>query len=149
MSDRTALGNVRITTRPDGLYETDPSGEWAAVIGVFDANGELGDLVVWFLERPGQWWRRTGDIPILGARELAVAAYGGGAIKLHPTPEAWLLARGDGVCVIDWAVPLDGLFDGVNRVRCSDPELCDRLARALRRWEPDIKGLAGEMRHVA
>ena len=99
MSDQAALGKAGITTRPDGLYETDRSGEWAAVVGVFDANNEIGDLVAWFLEKPGQWWRRTGDIPILGARDLAIAAYGGGAINLHPTPEAWLLARGDGVCV--------------------------------------------------
>ena len=157
MSDRPAghpainrpwFGRARIATRPDGIYEPDLAGEWAVVAGAFDANGELGDLVAWFPERPGQWWRRTGDIPVLGARELAIAADGGWSIWLFPTPNDWLFAHGDGVCIIDWAVPLDWLFDGVARVECPDPALGDRLARALRRWEPDIT-LTREVRHAA
>ena len=142
------FGDARIATRPDGLYEPDPDGEWAVIAGVFDADDEIGDAVAWFEATPGRWWRRRGDIPVLGARELAIAADGGWEIRLFPTPEDWLFAHGDGVCIIDWAVPLDGLFDGVARVECPDPALCDRLARALRRWEPDIT-LTREVRHAA
>ena len=69
------IGAARVVVAGDGLYRPDPTGEWAAVLPVYGSDGELGDLVAWFLEQPAHWWLRNGDEPILGARALAVAAF--------------------------------------------------------------------------
>jgi hypothetical protein len=130
---------TRIIPSCDGTYRSDPEGEWAAVTRVHDRHGELVDLVAWYLNEPGNWWLRRGDeTPILGSRNLAMAAYYGDAITLHQNPQDWLLAARRGACVIKWSWPLAELFDGVGMVDCDSPELQHRFLAVLRRWEPCV-----------
>ena len=82
--------------------------------------------------------RRGAETPILGVRELRMAAYYNDSITLFETPEAWLLGGAAGVCVLDWGAPIDGLFEGVGTVECGSPELHQRLMKALRRREPRV-----------
>jgi hypothetical protein len=134
------IATARIHTRPDGLYELADGGDgdMVVMIPVYDSNHELADLCVWDPAAPGRWWLRYGDVAVLGGHALAVEAYHGGAIRLHATPQEWLLGQRRGVCVLLWAAPLDYLFEGVGTVDCDSPELHQRFMKALRRWEPRV-----------
>ena len=143
------IAAARIITAGDGTYRPDTSGEWAAILAVHDQDGEVADLCAWFLDQPSRWWLYYGDeMPILGARALAVAAYFGDPIRLHSTPERWLLARGDGVVILRWDVDCRELFEGVSHVECDCPQLQRRFHQALRSWEPPVS-IVGEARHAA
>ncbi len=165
MTDVPRIGASRIATKPDGTYTPDPAGEWAAVMSVmgfmlepvgFGADGalvwddiyETVDIVAWFTEAPDRWWLRRADAtPIIGVRELRMAADLGNPITLFETPESWALADGHGVCVVIWGARLNELFDGVGRVECESPAHRDRFTKALRQWEPEVTGR--RVRHAA
>ena len=125
-----------IKTASDGSFVFAPDGEPAVVAKIYDANGDLADFVAWQPERPGQWWLRRGELAVLGGHALAVANYFGNCIRLFGTPQDWFRSGGDGVCILLWTAPLDGLFDGVGVVECDSPELQQRFVKAIRRWEP-------------
>ena len=113
----------------------------------------LVDLVAWRPDNPDDWWLRYDDAtPILGVRELRIAAYFRSPITLYLTPEAWCRAADDGhhgVVILNWDAPLDELFAGVGRVECDDPEHSARLVKALRAWEPTVTGTGRRTRHAA
>jgi len=134
----SAVQILQVKTHTDGSFVFDRQGELALVAKIHDAHGDLTDLVAWQPERPGQWWLRHGDIAVLGAHNLAVAAYYGDGIRLHGTPQDYFSTHQSGVCVLLWSAPLDGLFDGVGMIQCHSPDLQKRLETALRRWEPPI-----------
>ena len=113
-----------------------------------DSDGELSDLIAWFPEQPVRWWFLYGNEPILGSRQLAVAAYFGEAIKLYSTPERWLLASGDGAVILRWGIDCRDLFDGIARVECDCQQLQRRFRKALRSWEPTVASVR-EVRHAA
>lgn len=142
------IGAARVVVAGDGTYRPDASGQYGAILPVYGSDGELGDLVAWFLEQPTHWWLRDGGEPILGSRALAVAAFFGDPIRLYSTPEQWLLAGGSGVVILLWDVDCRELFDGVGHVECDCPQLEQRFRQALRRWEPSVTTMR-EARHVA
>ncbi len=160
MTDAPRIGAARIVTSADGTYTPDPAGEWAAVMPVMGFTVEpvgfnverhlvwddiygLIDLVAWHPTNPGRWWLRRGDMtPILGVRDLRMAADLNESITVYETPEAWgrdAGAGGHGVCVLQWAAPLNELFEGVARVECESPRLKRRLVSAWRSWEPGAR----------
>ncbi len=140
---------LRIETQDSGFFEFSADGALAAVARVHDSDHDLADFVAWFLDRPGQWWLRHGDCAVLGGHELAVAAWGGGVIRLHATPEEWFLGGQHGACVLLWDAPLDDLFAGVGSIRCDSPVLRQRIVDALRRWEPRVELVQRETHHAA
>ncbi len=130
------LGAARIVTSSGGTYQPDPAGEYAAIIGVHDAECELVDLCAWFPDAPGRWWLRFSDeCFFLGARALAVAAYFHDPIELHATPEAWALAGGRGVCLLRWDIDARDWIEGVKRID-AHPAVAARLRAIFRAWEP-------------
>ena len=143
------IGAARIVTKPDGTYQPDPAGAWAAILAVHDRFDELVDLVSWFPENPCRWWLRVGDeTPVLGAQALAFGVDCGKSIRLWSTPERWLregdhrdFHHGD-ICILHWAVDLWPLFDGVSHVLCENLGLERRLRGKLREWEPEINHAA-------
>lgn len=164
------FGVSRIVTTADGRYRLYPSGDRAVIVPVRDRYGGLCDLVAWFPDQPQRWWLRICEAtPILGTQALALAAAEGGCIKLHGTPERWLIANGPGcirppgacvgecavcelprgACVLRWDVPLAELFEGVGQVTCNSPELERRLLQALRGWEPRVTVARRETRRAA
>ena len=145
----TTIRVLRIETHDSGLFSFAAEGELAAVARVHDSDHDLADFVAWFVGSPGQWWLRHGDCAVLGAHELAVAAWGGGVIRLHATPEDWFHGGRHGVCVLLWGAPLDDLFAGVGSIRCDSPALRQRLITALRRWEPRVELIQQETHHAA
>ena len=140
---------LRIETHDSGLFEFDAGGDLAAVSRVHDSDHDLADFVAWFVDRPGQWWLRNGDVAVLGSHELAVAAWGRGVIRIHETPEEWFRGGRHGVCVLLWDAPLDDLFAGVGSIWCDSPTLRQRIVDALRRWEPRVELLRRETPHAA
>ena len=130
---------VRVEPRPDGTFVPSESGQWALTVGIDDSNGRLCDFCAWFLDDEWHWWLRRGDqCHVLGVQELAFAADCRKTIKLLSTPEAWLRARGRGVCVLRWDLDLALLFEGVERVECDSPSLENRFREMLRQWEPEV-----------
>lgn len=144
------INAARIVTHGDGTYTPAGNGQIAAVMGVHDGGDELCDLVAWFLDNPTRWWlRHSDDCPVLGAGNIELAVLCHEPITLHPTPEAWALAAGRGVCVLDWGAPLLELFEGVPAIECGSPALRHRLQQAFRRWAPRITLVPQEARHAA
>ena len=157
---------VRIAPRPDGGFDFDNEGEWAFAIQVYgfevemidvDQDGipvegmvyNVVDLLAWLPDSPGTWWMRRGDeTPILGSRNLAMAAYHGDSITLHQNPHEWLLGGRRGACVIKWGWPLGDLFADVGEIECSSVPLKRKLVASLRRWEPRVVVRKG-VRHEA
>ena len=137
--DLPTWGAARIKPSSDGTYKPDPAGEPAIILAVTDSLDRWCDILAWFCDDPSKWWcLRDNETPVVGAGNLGVAAFYGGPIVLHSTPEQWLLAGGRGACVIRWDMPLTEIFEGVSRVDCDNPELRQCLLRALRRWEPRV-----------
>ena len=157
MSETTLprFGRLRIQPLASGNYRPSDDGQWAVVLGVQDRFDELVDCVAWSPDDPGRWWLRYGEeVPLLGARGLAIAAWHGEPVTLLPTPETWLQAHcerseGSVICVMDWGVNLAELFEGVSRVDCDSPDLQKRLQWTLRAWEPQITAPRQGARRVA
>ena len=157
-----SLGRVRFSD--DGSWRADPSGAPAVLASVHDRYGDLVDLVAWLPDKPSAWWLRYGDeCPILGAADLAQAAWYQEPVSLYSTPESWLRARcrardgdhhhqeGDRrrCCILRWGLDLTALFAGVRVVHCETAELEHRLLRLFRAWEPKTSSAPEVQRHAA
>ena len=155
MSGPATLSLGRVAFLADGTWRVDPSGAEAVLVPVRDRLGDWVDILAYHLDAPCEWRLRFGDeCPILGAADLAQAAWNQEPVSLHSTPERWLRARcrahgGDrvdhqggghlqAICILHWGVELGPLFEGVSRIECDSPELRDRFRKAIRSWEPKI-----------
>ncbi len=129
---------TRIEAQPDGTFRPNVSGQWAVTLAVDDREGRLADFVAYLLGAPGRWWLRRNELLILGVEEISRAEFYQRPLSLYETPHAWLLARGQGSCVLDWGVDLRGIFEGVPRVHCQSVELRERLRRSFLKSLPKI-----------
>ena len=144
------FGVARILPRSDGRYRLDPSGGWAVIVEVNDADGDLVDLCAWLVSDETKWWLRYGgEVSILGARNLAVANYFGEPITLCSTPERWLFTQGVGICIINWATAARECFENVARVDVDQPALGRRFLQFIRHWEPRVCLVREEARDVS
>ncbi len=131
------LTAVRIVTEDDGTYSVDPHGRLAALIPVRDRWGEIVDAVAFFHDSPQRWWLRFNDeVPILGARALAMAAWERQPLTLWETPLQWLLKHRSGAVVLDWGVDLRTLFEEIPTINCQSKALSDRLQRNFLEFGP-------------
>ena len=154
---RPRFGRARIQPVVGGTYRPDAAGQAAVIIAVHDRYGDLVDLVAWSPDRAFEWWPRHGDeCPLLGARDLAVAADCRQPITLLSTPEQWLFAQFKPnshpvICVLDWGADLGPLFDGVTTVSCGTTGLRARFQKSLRAWEPETTSTSSTRgaRHAA
>ncbi len=133
------LTAVRIVTEDDGTYSVDPHGRLAALIPVRDRWGEIVDAVAFFHDSPQRWWLRFNDeVPILGARALAMAAWERQPLTLWETPLQWLLQHRSGAVVLDWGVDLRTLFEEIPTINCQSKALSDRLQRNFLEFGPRL-----------
>ena len=180
MSGTATLSLGRVVFLDDGTWRADPSGAPAMLIPVHDRFGGWVDILAYHLDAPCEWRLRFGDeCPILGAADLAQAAWYQEPVSLYSTPERWLRARchtrggdrlhhqggdhrhhhhhhqgGDAhhaICILHWGVAVGPLFEGVSRVECDCPELRTRFRKSLRAWEPKTTSpsTTREARHAA
>lgn len=101
------FGIERARLRPDGLFESDPDGVGVIVQPVMAANREPGDhgivdLVCWHSSDPSRWWWRRGEGWAFGEHLMEDR---GEPVLCVETPLAWLAARGDAICILDWSAP--------------------------------------------
>jgi hypothetical protein len=88
----------------------------------------LDDLVAFKPSEPGRWWRRRGEVQIIGAYNIRPEPVF--PFTLHDTPLSWLQAGSRGVCVIDWRVdPERFLYAGP--IETESPSLKARLAQRI------------------
>ncbi len=126
---------TRIALIGAGRFRLEPEGELAQIAALRDRFDMIEDLVAWFPDTPGRWVVREGLSPILGARELALAASFGDPIAIYPTPTAWMGAQGEGVCVLDWQSLLAPCFDGVKAITTAhlEPTVAAEIEKRLKR----------------
>ena len=145
-----ALSVGRVTFLKGSTYTADPGGMESILVPVYDRHGAWVDTCAYHLSNTGEWRLQfDNETPILGAAELARAAFYHDSITLHPTPEAWLRAGCKGVVVLNWGCALRDLFDGVGEVHCAHPLLKKRLRRNFGIGQPNIKALPRRMSHAA
>ncbi len=145
---RLSLG--RVTFLDDSTFTADSSGTEAILVPVHDRHGAWVDTCAYHLSNPGEWRLQfDNETPILGAAELARAAFFHTSITLHPTPEAWLRAGGQGVVILNWGCALRDLFDGIGEVRCAHPLLKKYLRRNFSIGQPNIKAFPQGASHAA
>ena len=89
---RHHVGAARIVTTSDGLFELHPDGEIALVVpeGVPEVPGwdSIHDLIAFLPDEPGRWWRRRGDVDLLGASNMTPWRLS--PLVIHATPLSWL-----------------------------------------------------------
>ncbi len=139
----------RVSFLDNGTFAADSSGMEAILMPVHDRYGEWVDNLAYHLSNPGEWRLQFDDsTPVLGAAELACAAFHHDPIVLHPTPEAWLRAGCRGVAILNWGCPLRDLFAGVGEVHGEHPLLRKSLRRNFRKEEPNVKAPPGALCHA-
>ena len=109
---RHHVGAAWITTASVGLFEFHDDGELALIVpeGVPEWPGwaEVHDLIGFKLDSPDRWWRRRGDVDLLGTSNISPWRLS--PLTIHETPLSWLQAGADGICVINWG------FDPIARL---------------------------------
>lgn len=98
-----ALGRMRVEFGRDGFWSPiDIGGVQALVLPVMDGP-ELIDMVAFSPLSPDQWYLRRGDGRILGSGSgMADWDTGIEEIRIFATPMEWMMAGGEGICVLTW-----------------------------------------------
>ncbi len=126
------IGVAKVQTFPSGFYEPNDDGASAVIVAagrpappIWDT---LGDLIAFRPQDPGRWWRRRGEVQVLGSSNIRPEPVF--PLILHDTPLSWLQARARGVCVIDGRVdPERFLYAGP--IEVESPSLKARLERRI------------------
>ncbi len=130
---RHHVGAARIVTTSDGLFELHPDGEIALVVpeGVPEVPGwdEIYDLIAFRPSRPHRWWRRRGDVDLLGASNIT--PYRLSPITIHETPLSWLQAGAAGICILNWGFNPIATLDRAGHLEAETPALKRRLERRI------------------
>lgn len=126
------VGFARIETHPLGIFDFAESGPRAFVHPIWSAGpySEILDLVAWFPDRPDIWWTHLYTGLPLGVDQLDHAEIAGEPIILHPTPLSWLVAEGEGICILDWVMSAPALRS-VPVLVCKDDSHGRELQRRL------------------
>ena len=105
------IANVKDTN--DGRFEFTEDGLTTVVIPAYDAipdllgaNAErhvehLLDLIAVDLDRPDRFWRRRGEVLVLGNAYLEIASQEGEPVPVFKNPMTWLKTGGNGIVVLD------------------------------------------------
>ena len=128
------VGVAKVQTFPSGFYELNDVGASAVIVAagrpappIWDT---LDDLIAFRPQDPGRWWRRRGEVQVLGSGNIRPEPVF--PLTLHDTPLSWLQSGASGVCVIDWRVdPERFLYAGP--VAAESPSLKTRLERCIQR----------------
>jgi hypothetical protein len=126
------LGVAKVQTFPSGFYEPNDDGANAVIIAegwpelpIWDV---IEDLVAFKPQNPGHWWRRRGEVQLLGAYNIRPEPVF--PLAVHETPLSWLQAGVQGVCIVDWSFdPERLLYAGPLEVET--PFLKSRLERRI------------------
>jgi hypothetical protein len=113
-----------------GLFEPRDHGAPAVLVPVGwpDYGGwELDDIVAFYLDRPGRWWRRSGSAQLLGGFNISEGCLR--PLQIHSTPLHWLIGGADGLVVIDWSLDPVAVLSGAGRLNANSPKILRKLRR--------------------
>ena len=102
-------GPVAVATieiHPPGIFDFAEEGQRAYIHPVLSGPqySEIIDLVAWFPRRPDRWWTFKYLACPLGIEQLDFAEFEQKPAFLRRTPLSWLVAGGEGTCILDWQV---------------------------------------------
>ncbi len=99
------IGVAKVQTFDSGFYEPNDDGEHVVIIAEGQRAGPvwdtLDDLIAFRPQDPGHWWRRCGEVEILGAYNIRPEPVF--PLTIHETPLGWLRSGTRGVCIVDWS----------------------------------------------
>ena len=90
---------------------------------------EMNDLVAFKLDSPTRWWRRRGDVDLLGA--FNITPWRLSPLVIHETPLSWLQAGADGICIVDWALDPIARLGVVGHLEAENQVLKRQLERRI------------------
>ncbi len=150
---RHHVGVADIITDSDGLFEFHDDGERALIVpeGVPEWPGwdEIHDLIAFMPDNPSRWWRRRGDVDLLGVSNITPWRLA--SLVIHETPLSWLQAGAAGICTVDWGFDPIARLAGAGHLEAETPAIKDRLERRIQEVALasfDISVLE-EVRHAA
>lgn len=125
-----SVGVTKAKISPDGFYVPDDDG--VDVVIVAEGQPEppiwdgLDDLIAFQPKNPMCWWRRRGDVQILGTHNLQRRSLS--PIVIHENPLSFLRAGARGVCIVDWRIDPERLA-AAGPLEAESPRLANRLRR--------------------
>ena len=127
------IGIGRIVTHSTGLFEFHVDGELALIVpeGVPEWPGwaEMHDLIAFRPDAIGRWWRRRGDVDLLGANNITPWRLS--PLVIHETPLSWLQAGANGIVIINWGLDPIARLGGTGYLETETPALKRRLERRI------------------
>ncbi len=129
---RHHVGVAKIVTTSDGFFEFHDDGRWALIVpeGVPEVPGwdSIEDLVAFFPDEPGRWWRRRGDVNILSAYNQCPWQLS--SLTIHEQPLTWLQAGCTGICILNWGFDPNTLL-GAGQLLFKTPALRIRFEHRI------------------
>ena len=130
---RHYLGAARIVHHSSGLFEFHEDGELALIVpeGVPEWPGwtEVHDLIAFKPDSPERWWRRRGEVDLLGTSNITPWRLS--PLTIHDTPLSWLQAGADGVAIVDWGLDPIARLGGAGHLEAETWALKHRLERRI------------------
>ena len=130
---RHYLGAARIVHHSSGLFEPHEDGEHALIVPEavpeWPAWDAIHDLIAFRPDDPARWWRRRGDVDLLGASNMTPWRLS--PLVLHETPLSWLQGGADGVCIINWGFDPLARLGGAGHLEAETPAIRMRLERRI------------------
>ena len=130
---RHYIGVTRIVAHSSGLFEFHDDGERALIVpeGVPEVPGwdEIHDLIAFKPDRPDRWWRRRGDVDLLGISNISPWRLS--PLTIHETPLSWLQAGAAGICILNWGFNPIATLDRAGHLEAETPALKRRLERRI------------------
>lgn len=130
------VGRMRVEFGRDGFWSPiDGGGVQALVLPVLDGP-MLVDMVAFSPLSPDHWYLRRGDGRILGSGSgMADWDTGIEEIRIFATPMDWMMAGGDGICVLTWdeRAIRDLMFMGGRvRLMADSPALAEHIEEQMK-----------------
>ncbi len=130
---RPLVGIGHIVPHSSGLFEFHDDGD----LGLIVPEGEpevpgwawIDDLIAFMPDNPSRWWRRRGEVDLLGAANITPWRLS--PLVIYETPLSWLQAGADGICVVDWAIDPIARLVGTGYLEAETPALKRRLERRI------------------
>lgn len=141
------FGLSPIVTFEGGLYEPAEEGRKAIILAIEDDDGEPFDALAFYGKQPNRWWLRCGQAIALGLDAIEQSHLTDQPVRIVENPAAWITARGEAVCILDWSADIYALLSMSPRIVCDTPALAGKVRRAINRPRLDIA--VKECRHVA
>ncbi len=99
------IGVAKVQASPSGFYEPNDDGDGVLIVAegcpAGPVWGTLDDLIAFKPPDPGCWWRRRGEIQLLGAYNIRSEPVF--PLTIHETPLGWLQSGARGICIVDWS----------------------------------------------